>query len=262
MTLTETCELPSVKASAFLWGYSNKHNWHSHQSWGTTDSLVINLFTHIRSFQSMQKEHPLLMQNVFSNLQRATNWRKFSKDLVGPNVVEVATYLEHLKQLPDVDVSFECPVLVTEICWLVENIIQRKLTRLDAILEELSSVSLGIGRNVIMLANLVAHKIIRRDQAGKVLDLCLSPIYMTLLLDELLFRNEFSEILDEAAIDDSILKIIDAVLQEESKAVEQIKAGKDKAIGSIIGKVVKQVKIDPRTLKELVLKRISDIGPK
>lgn len=256
MTLIEACKLPSVKASLFLHNYANRHKWNSQQSWEATDSLVVDLFKHIRSFQSMQKEHPLLMRNVFSNLQRATEWRNFSKDLVCPNVKEIAAYLEHLKQLPNVAVSFECPVLVTEICWLVENVIQRKLTRLDATLDELSSVSLGIGRNVIMLANLVAHKIIRRDQAGKVLDLCLSPVYMTLLLDELLYRDEFSEILDEAVVDDSILKIIDAVLQEETKAVEQLKAGKDKAIGSIIGKIMKQVKTDPRTLKELVLTRI------
>lgn len=256
MTLFQACNLLSVKASVFLWNYSHEHNWHSPQSWEVIDGLVIDLFKKIRSFQTMQKEHPLLMQNVFNNLQLSTEWRKFSKDLACPTHKEIQQYADHLRNLSDVDVSFECPVPVSEICWLVENIVQRKLTRLDATIDELSIVSLGIGRNVIMLANLVAHKIIRRDQAGKILDLCMSPIYMTLLLDELLYRDEFSEILDEVEIDDSILKIIDSVLQEESKAVEQIKSGKDKAIGSIIGKVMKQVKIDPRTLKELVLTRI------
>ena len=60
-------------------------------------------------------------------------------------------------------------------------------------------------------------------------------------------------------VDDSALDpIIDEVLAANAKAVEEIKAGKDKAIGAIVGQVMKKTggKANPATLTPLIRKKI------
>lgn len=71
-----------------------------------------------------------------------------------------------------------------------------------------------------------------------------------------------SVIVDEEGMrpmnDDSIEPIVDAVLAANERAVEDIRAGKDKAIGALVGQVMKQTrgKANPATLTPMILRKI------
>jgi Asp-tRNA(Asn)/Glu-tRNA(Gln) amidotransferase B subunit len=62
-----------------------------------------------------------------------------------------------------------------------------------------------------------------------------------------------SKIFDEAT-GDATLIAVQAVLADinYAKAVEQVKGGRDKAIGALVGAVMKKVKGDPKQIKEML----------
>ena len=51
---------------------------------------------------------------------------------------------------------------------------------------------------------------------------------------------------------DELLTVVREVMAENPKAVEQLRAGKDKAIGALVGLVLKKTKADPKQVNSLI----------
>jgi aspartyl-tRNA(Asn)/glutamyl-tRNA(Gln) amidotransferase subunit B len=71
---------------------------------------------------------------------------------------------------------------------------------------------------------------------------------------EVVAQKGLSQVSDESAL----LKFIDEVVQENPKVVEDVKAGKEKAIGSLVGALMKKTKgqANPQKANELLRKKI------
>lgn len=111
------------------------------------------------------------------------------------------------------------------------------------------------GRSIYALSVLIAKGIIRKDQAREILKLVLNPNSIGKDLEDLLM---FSTLLDDADVG-GLEAIVKAVLANSAKAVEEIKGGKDKAIGSIVGQVMKQMKADPKLVNDTIRRMISEM---
>ena len=63
----------------------------------------------------------------------------------------------------------------------------------------------------------------------------------------------------QIADEDELTKIVDLVIQDNQKVVEQVKAGKDRAIGFLVGQVMKETKgrANPQMVNELLRQRLA-----
>lgn len=68
----------------------------------------------------------------------------------------------------------------------------------------------------------------------------------------------YSELLNEQS-GDELLVIVKEALEANPNAVKDIKAGKDKAIGSLLGYVMKKIKVDPKELHTIILVEIEKL---
>ncbi len=55
----------------------------------------------------------------------------------------------------------------------------------------------------------------------------------------------------------ALLEAVDAVIAEQTKAVQQYLAGTEKALNALVGGVIKRYKTDPAVIRELLVKRIA-----
>ncbi len=62
-----------------------------------------------------------------------------------------------------------------------------------------------------------------------------------------------------ATVDPALLAAVKAALKGAPQIVAEVKAGKEKALGSLIGPILKQVKADPRAVKELLAQEVQNI---
>lgn len=62
--------------------------------------------------------------------------------------------------------------------------------------------------------------------------------------------------LSENNDDPVLLGIVDSVLDKETTIVQQYKSGNEKAINSLVGKVMSQGKFDPVAVKSILLKKL------
>ncbi len=75
-------------------------------------------------------------------------------------------------------------------------------------------------------------------------------------IDDIIKDHGFSQVSD----DETLKKVIDEVISENSKVVEQIKSGKEGAIGFLVGQSMKktQGKANPKKIGEMIKRRIID----
>jgi hypothetical protein len=265
--------LTSVKCLGAIWEYplvcprheeafkrfttwDERDSWKRWEAW---DEKIIELFTAMRSSEENFKEHPLLEPTINRNLARFRAWTEFCKNVTSPSPEALRALADEIEAIVPVVVAPDWPPMAGDMYWLVENVVLGHLSRYQAELSELSDVSIAIGRTITQLAGLINIGLLRRNQAKKVLERCLLVEHIGVPLEDLIWRDEFTSLIDEAPVDDSLGLLIDAVLLEEAKAVEQVKAGKEKALGSIMGKILKQVKADPKAIKELVMQKINGV---
>jgi len=66
--------------------------------------------------------------------------------------------------------------------------------------------------------------------------------------------------LEQISDDESLARIVDEVISKNQSVVEEIKAGKDKALGFLVGQVMKitKGKANPGKVNELLRQRLSD----
>ncbi|MCA9080046.1 MAG: Asp-tRNA(Asn)/Glu-tRNA(Gln) amidotransferase GatCAB subunit B, partial [Planctomycetaceae bacterium] len=74
-------------------------------------------------------------------------------------------------------------------------------------------------------------------------------------IDQLIAERGLEVVSDTGALDTAI----DAALADSPKAIEDFKAGKQQAVGAVIGKVMKSLKgADPKTVRERILQKLSE----
>jgi aspartyl-tRNA(Asn)/glutamyl-tRNA(Gln) amidotransferase subunit B len=99
-------------------------------------------------------------------------------------------------------------------------------------------------------ALLQAYGFIESRHVKKIIKDCFSFPYVGF---DLVQYAQVTKIFDEAAGDD-LLKVVRDVLADPAyaKAVEQVKDGKEKAIGALVGAVMKKVKGDPKQINTML----------
>lgn len=120
----------------------------------------------------------------------------------------------------------------------------------DVEADEIEDYHYGMTRLVADCALLQAHGFIEARHAKKIIRDCWNYPYVGF---DLVQYARATKIFDEAG-GDEILTFVRAVLADANyaKAVAQVKEGKDKAIGALVGAVMKKVKGDPKQIKELL----------
>jgi aspartyl-tRNA(Asn)/glutamyl-tRNA(Gln) amidotransferase subunit B len=115
---------------------------------------------------------------------------------------------------------------------------------------ELEYYHYGMTQMIADCAALQAAGLIEARHAKQIIKDCWHFPYVGF---DLVQYAQASKIFDEAG-GDVLLVEVQAVLADPNyaKAVEQVKGGKDKAIGALVGAVMKKVKGDPKQIKELL----------
>jgi Asp-tRNA(Asn)/Glu-tRNA(Gln) amidotransferase B subunit len=115
---------------------------------------------------------------------------------------------------------------------------------------EIDEYHYGMTQLVADCALLQAHGFIEARHAKKIIKDCWSFPYVGF---DLVQYARATKIFDEAG-GEEILTFVREVLADPNyaKAATQVKEGKDKAIGALVGAVMKKVKGDPKQIKELL----------
>jgi aspartyl-tRNA(Asn)/glutamyl-tRNA(Gln) amidotransferase subunit B len=128
------------------------------------------------------------------------------------------------------------------------NDVSGQLSQSGLALTDIPEYHYGAGRSLFAIAQLLAKDLIRKDQARSLLKDVLLTSNIGLTLEDVLVT---STALDEA--DTSELEaIVKTVLAQNAKAVAELLAGKDKAIGTLMGQVMRQMKADPQLVTKLI----------
>jgi hypothetical protein len=115
-------------------------------------------------------------------------------------------------------------------------------------LREVGKHHFGIGRSLWMISLLIDHKIIRYDQARQMLAELLDPARIGMEIEDYLFRCHILDDIDTSEVDTAIAEALAA----NARAVQEFKAGKEKALGAIVGQIMKKVKGDPKAINQQV----------
>lgn len=115
---------------------------------------------------------------------------------------------------------------------------------------ELEDYHYGMTQMVADCALLIVHGYMEARHAKKIIKDCWNYPYVGF---DLVQYARASKIFDEAD-SAALLKFVREVLADANyaKAVTQVKEGKDKAIGALVGAVMKKVKGDPKQIKEML----------
>jgi GatB domain len=269
MTLSDIVKLTTSKCAVAIWNFKTGFEY-----WDVHAHDVIALFKGMR----IERESPHFFQNIEYNLKKHEHWVRYEKHITlfhreckslpvklhpGLHKSSVAVFEELRETVAKLEEAYpfplefefkalEYPQNVKEIVWLMENVM---VNACDGDIDRLQDLSVNIGSTIIQLGSLTAAKYLRRDQARKVLELMLEPTRIGVELHDVLHTPEL-DFLNEAAMDDAMTTLIDQIIAANGKAVTEYKSGKEKALGTVIGQVMKQVKADPRVVKEAVLERI------
>ena len=135
----------------------------------------------------------------------------------------------------------------------VLNDVAGALSHEETTFEDIETYHYGAGRSIYALSLLSHYGAIRKDQAKLLLKEVLLPEHIGVDL-EIIVQN--TSVLDEAdtgALD----AIVKQVLANNQKAVQEYLGGKDKAIGAIMGQVMRQMKADPQLVTETIKRLIA-----
>ena len=138
---------------------------------------------------------------------------------------------------------------------MVDNDLVPALGKFDVALSELGDYFLNLGENFLLLVQLVQSKVIRKDQSKEILELMLQPTSIgSYLIDVIETMNP--EFFVETN-NDSLLDLVKLEISKNERAVAEFKSGKERAIMSIVGAIMKQQKTDAKELINMIKSEIS-----
>lgn len=134
----------------------------------------------------------------------------------------------------------------------VANILLNEvLPRLDAEgtkIEEIEEQHYGMTELVKECAQLATFGLLQSRHVKKILADCWKTPYVGYSVVQYLRETK---LLEEAS-GNELLQAVQAAMAANPKAVAEFKGGKDKAIGAIVGAVMKKIKADPSAIQALI----------
>lgn len=183
-----------------------------------TDQEVLTLYQNI----NVMKEQELMYRAVMGNLHGK----------------EAASFTLS----PDLDIFHKFLI----------NDVSGQLSQSGLALSDIPEYYYGAGRSLFAIAQLLHKDLIRKDQARLLLKDVLLTSNIGLPLEDVLVTSSSLDEADTSELD----AIVKTVLAQNTKAVVEYKSGKEKAIGVIMGQVMRQMKADPHlvtaTIKRLI----------
>lgn len=157
----------------------------------------------------------------------------------------------HLGMLNDIDKKKTAP----EVCSIILNELAPRLgEHADKMDTYINEYHWGLSYVIADLAFLKAYEVINTHEVRLLLDMAMSSQYVCWGLPQILWE---SKVLDQAS-GDEVLVLVRKVISEQPRVVQDIKAGKEKAVGALVGVIMKQLKTDPAALKKMLLEEIKN----
>lgn len=120
-------------------------------------------------------------------------------------------------------------------------------------LQQIPLYHFGIGRSMLLIGSLLDHQIIRYDQARQIIQELMQVTHIGLEIEDYLLSCHVLDDVDSSETDQAI----EEALTVHAQAVKEFKSGKEKALGTIIGFVMKKVKGDPKAINQQIRDRIA-----
>jgi aspartyl-tRNA(Asn)/glutamyl-tRNA(Gln) amidotransferase subunit B len=136
----------------------------------------------------------------------------------------------------------------------VLNDVAGALSHEETTFEDIGIYHYGAGRSIFALSLLAHSGAIRKDQAKQLLKEVLQPEHIGVDLEVIVQNTKALDEADTGALD----AIVKQVLANNQKAVQEYLGGKDKAIGAIMGQVMRQMKADPQLVTETIKRLIAE----
>jgi len=147
------------------------------------------------------------------------------------------------------DIARDCATLLI-------NVIDPKLTEEGTSYDEVEVYHYGLTQ-LIHDCTVAQHAgILKNFQVKKVIDDCWRYPYVGFDLVQYCIATGMLDTVEGNALD----IILDEVIAANEKAVKEIKGGKDKAIGALVGQVMKKQKVDPAEVKERLIIKIKTLN--
>lgn len=137
----------------------------------------------------------------------------------------------------------------------ITNLVMQHFNKINVEFKEIDEYFYGMTQNVWVVFQLLENKHIRYDQAKRMINELFEdqPVGID-INDYLLWSCNW---LDEATQDETVVAVRQAI-QDNPDAVSDYKGGKEKALGRLIGQVVKTIKCDPKAAREMIIKEINN----
>jgi hypothetical protein len=124
-------------------------------------------------------------------------------------------------------------------------------------LREIAKYHFGIGRSLWLIALLIDNKIIRYDQARQMLTELLETNRIGMEIEDYLVHCHILDDVDTSEVDIAIAEVLDS----NPQAIKEFRGGKEKALGSIVGQIMKKVRGDPKAINQQVRAAIAALPP-
>lgn len=135
------------------------------------------------------------------------------------------------------------PVLVK----IILNEIRPKLEMENTRIEDIEYYHYGMTQLLAECTQAIIAKVIEPRHVKKIIDDCW---YRYCGYDLFAYMEEV-DLLNEVQ-GDELLDAVKAAIEANPKAIAEFKAGKEKAIGAVVGAVMKKVKADPSKVQDLI----------
>jgi Asp-tRNA(Asn)/Glu-tRNA(Gln) amidotransferase B subunit len=132
---------------------------------------------------------------------------------------------------------------------LMLNDIQAKLDADNHTWADMDTYHYGFSQLLSDCARGRAHGILDARQIKKIIDDCWSYPYVGYDLIQYVVK---SKLFDGEVAGDALTAIVKKVMESNPKAVDELRQGKDKAIGALMGAVMKQQKASPQEVQAII----------
>jgi Asp-tRNA(Asn)/Glu-tRNA(Gln) amidotransferase B subunit len=166
------------------------------------------------AIESLSQFHPKYLKLIFTCLLPVENTQEYSRNLAN----------------------------------MMMNIVQPKLDAEDTSWDELDYYHYDYSYLMSSCAKAQASGALESRHVKKILDDCFNFPYVG--YDLIQYCRE-TKILEEASGDD-LLPLVRQAIINNPKAVEELKSGKEKAIGALVGAIMKQQKSSPVEIQKLI----------
>jgi len=213
---------------------------------GATDTQVVAAYK-TRGFAT---HNPCMASHVSKNLQWFDVWSSFLKEhrLTCPPHA-----LDNLISIRDAifseDVAFGTTEIDVQVDNIFNNIIGSLLSSAGLTVSDIPQVKPGIAVLALGLAALRVDQHINYDQLKTLLERAWASSGEVEFVELITTNSDIFASIDYVTINHILGKLCD----ENLKAAKEVKSGSVKAVGFFVGRVLKEMKVDPAALRQHVI---------